>query len=76
MILDDSDRRTTSSFEPRMDSDPDELLCELASTLIAPNEAGRRISPTSGRTEKKPGVTNVEEFVEGARMQTLAYRHS
>ena len=41
MILDDSDRRTTSSSEPLIDSDPDELLCELASTLMAPNEAGR-----------------------------------
>jgi hypothetical protein len=41
MIADASDRRTTSSSEPCIDSDPDELLSELASTLMAPSEAGR-----------------------------------
>jgi hypothetical protein len=41
MISDDSDRRTTSSSEPCIDSDPDELLTELTSTLMTPKEAGR-----------------------------------
>lgn len=43
MISDDPDRRATSSSEPCMDSDSDELLSELASTLMAPNEAGLEI---------------------------------
>jgi len=41
MIADASDRRATSSSEPCIDSDLNELLSELASTLMAPNETGR-----------------------------------
>jgi hypothetical protein len=40
MISDDSNRRATSSSEPWVDSDPDELMSELEFTLMAPNEAG------------------------------------
>jgi hypothetical protein len=40
MISDDSNRRATSSSEPCVDSDSDELVSELEFTLIAPNEAG------------------------------------
>jgi hypothetical protein len=42
MIADGSNRRTTSSSEPCVDSDsdPDELVSELEFTLMAPNEAG------------------------------------
>jgi hypothetical protein len=41
MIADGSDRRATSSSEPCVDSDPDELVPELEFTLMAPNEADR-----------------------------------
>lgn len=40
MIADDSNRRATSSSEPWVDSDPDELMSELEFTLMAPNETG------------------------------------
>jgi hypothetical protein len=40
MIVDDSNRRETSSSEPCVDSDPDELVTESEFTLMAPNEAG------------------------------------
>ena len=40
MVADDSNRRATSSSEPCVDSDPDELVSELEFTLMAPNEAG------------------------------------
>ena len=40
MIADDSDRRSTSSSEPCVDFDSDELVSELEFMLMAPNEAG------------------------------------
>src|SRR6266852_8852968 len=36
----DSNRRATSSSEPWVDSDPDELVSELEFTLMTPSEAG------------------------------------
>jgi len=40
MIADDSNRTATSSSEPCVDSESDELVPELEFTLMAPNEAG------------------------------------
>jgi hypothetical protein len=56
MIADDSNRKATSSSEPCVDSDPDELVSELEFTLMAPNEAGlerREDGPDEGDGEAR-----------------------
>jgi hypothetical protein len=66
MTEDASDRRATSSSEPCIDSDPDELLSELASTLMTPNEASRETGEDL-RDKWRDGAARGDKFGRAGR---------